>query len=511
MSTPHIVADGGWVVLLLSGGEQKLQRVRSGARLRIGKHNALYDPIIGAPFGASFVLETADREARLVRDPRTLEQIDSSLTDAAAALGGASADANNAELRDEGAASTAQGLDHDAILRLKSEGTSGEALVLAIAAGSKTFAGKTAFSQEKYLRKKARKHLLHATVLKVTALSLVDLFMLKSPEKLLGLRRDTLGMMLALSNAQPGCRALVLDGTHSILSAAMAQRMGASGALLSVYVQKPSLDGFQWLSQGADPHLPVGSASLAQLLRWKAQPASHQAAGTAMGANSAAAGGEAGCVARGPGSMPAEGAADPPVDASPEAPVNTSVDMSVDAVGTPAAAASSVAENDASAVDVGGEGVNRPSGEGVNRQRQVEAGLFPGDASSGDGGRRSKPAKVTDDALHGWLSPGFTSLAIAVREPPAPVLEHLLDLLRPGAPFAIYSQTIEPLAQCLHLCQRRKAAVRLQLLESFTRAYQVALNRTHPNMNTYPATGYVLSGVKVARPGQAPRQHAAAE
>lgn len=167
MSNPHIVADGAWVVLLLSGGEQKLQRVRSGTRLRIGKHNALYDPIIGAPFGASFVLETGEKEARLVRDPRTLEQIDASLTDAAAALGGASADANNAELRDDGAASTAQGLDQDAILRLKSEGTSGEALVLAIAAGSKTFAGKTAFSQEKYLRKKARKHLLHATILKV--------------------------------------------------------------------------------------------------------------------------------------------------------------------------------------------------------------------------------------------------------------------------------------------------------------------------------------------------------
>jgi tRNA (adenine-N(1)-)-methyltransferase non-catalytic subunit len=549
MSTPHTVADGGWVVLLLSGGERKLQRVRSGARLHIGKHSALYDPIIGAPFGASFVLETGDKEARLVRDPRTLEQINSSLTDAAAALGGASADANNAELRDDGAASTAQGLDHDAILRLKSEGTSGEALVLAIAAGSKTFAGKTAFSQEKYLRKKARKHLLHATVLEVTALSLVDLFMIKSPEKLLGLRRDTLGMMLALSNAQPGSRALVLDGTHSILSAAMAQRMGGSGALLSVYVNKPSLDGFQWLSQGAGEHTPVGSASLAQLLQWKTQQARHQPAGgdaAATASHASALGGVAegamgsgaGSGAGGTGSVAAEGAADAPadeftetsVDMSMDMPVDSSVDasgdVSVDASGDVSgdvsvdisldagrlpsraeAAASSATGAGASADGLGGECVKSPSGKAVNRhngQARVEAGQAAGEAAAGEGGRRSKPTKVTNEALSNWLSPGFTSFAIAVRESPAPVLEHLLELLLPGSPFAIYSQTIEPLAQCLHLCQRRRAAVRLQLLESFTRSYQVALNRTHPNMNTYPATGYVLSGVKVAPPGQAP-------
>ena len=154
------------MVLLLPGGETKLQRVRSGGYLRIGKQSALYDPMIGAPFGASFMLETVDRNAVLVHDPRTLEQINAAVTDVAAALGGASSDATNADLRDDGAASTAQTLDAHAIKRLKGQGTSGEELIKAIAAGSKTFASKTAFSQEKYLRKKALKHVVHATCLK---------------------------------------------------------------------------------------------------------------------------------------------------------------------------------------------------------------------------------------------------------------------------------------------------------------------------------------------------------
>ena len=50
---------------------------------------------------------------------------------------------------------------------------------------------------------------------------------------------------------------------------------------------------------------------------------------------------------------------------------------------------------------------------------------------------------------------------------------------RGGSPFVVYHPSMAPLADCLHLCQQRRLAVQLQLLESFTRAYQVAPNRTH--------------------------------
>ena len=105
--------------------------------------------------------------------------------------------------------------------------------------------------------------------------------------------------------------------------------------------------------------------------------------------------------------------------------------------------------------------------------------------------------KLSDSEVAAWARPGFTSLLVACRESPLAALPQLLARLQDGCPFVIYNPSVAPLADCMHYCQRHKLAVKLQLLEGFTRAYQVAPNRTHPTMNTYPPTGCVLSGVKV--------------
>ena len=111
-----------------------------------------------------------------------------------------------------------------------------------------------------------------------------------------------------------------------------------------------------------------------------------------------------------------------------------------------------------------------------------------------------KPRKLSDDDVVAWAADGFSSLVVAGKESPLAALPALLATLRGGSPFVVYHPSMAPLADCLHLCQQRRLAVQLQLLESFTRAYQVAPNRTHPHMNTYPATGYVLAGIKIAKP-----------
>ena len=103
-------------------------------------------------------------------------------------------------------------------------------------------------------------------------------------------------------------------------------------------------------------------------------------------------------------------------------------------------------------------------------------------------------------ALAEAAAPGFTSLLVALRESPAPAISALLGRLRPGSPFAIYHASISPLAECYHTLHAAKLAVKMQLIETWTRKYQVAPNRTHPEMTTYPPTGYVLTGVAVAPP-----------
>ena len=111
--------------------------------------------------------------------------------------------------------------------------------------------------------------------------------------------------------------------------------------------------------------------------------------------------------------------------------------------------------------------------------------------------RQRKVRMVTKPELSAWVGSGFSSLLMATREPPFVLLEALMGLLRPGASFAIYHQCIEPLAKCLHFCQNRRCALRLQIVESWTRLYQVDPGRTHPHMTTHPATGYLFVGVKV--------------
>lgn len=57
---------------------------------------------------------------------------------------------------------------------LKASGASGAEIVAALAAGSATFAGKTEFSQEKYRKRKAKKYLTYASLVRPTARSICE-------------------------------------------------------------------------------------------------------------------------------------------------------------------------------------------------------------------------------------------------------------------------------------------------------------------------------------------------
>ena len=105
------IGEGDWVLLLLSGGERRLMQTRSTTKIHIGRSTVLAGPLIGAPFGTNFRLDTSDggeegggsskkrkQQDRLVLDPRTVEQIDGSVGDALADMRAAAAAADGAEV-----------------------------------------------------------------------------------------------------------------------------------------------------------------------------------------------------------------------------------------------------------------------------------------------------------------------------------------------------------------------------------------------------------------------------
>ena len=452
------IGDNDWVLLIMSSGERRLVQVRASLKIHIGQSHVSAAPLLGMPFGANFRLETEGKKQdhKLVIDKRTVEQIDG---DVASALADMRDEAgpetkNNAVLNDDG---SAQSMDERAIKKMKLEGAQGETIVRALAQNSASFAGKTAFSQEKWMKKKAKRHLHHLTAARPTALSVVDMYTLKGPEKVCSLRRDSLGLLLSLSNVQPSSRALVLDACVGLLAAA-AQRAGSGGAVLALHLQRPSLEAARWLNLDEGCMRALGSCSLLQLLRCTAAGA---AAGAAEGAAMQAA-------------APAAAAEQP----AAEAPRGSGEQADAGPSGEGGGAAAAV---EAAAVEAGA----------------VEAGVEAPKASETKVHQGKAVRKLSDSEVAAWARPGFTSLLVACRESPLAALPQLLARLQDGCPFVIYNPSVAPLADCMHYCQRHKLAVKLQLLEGFTRAYQVAPNRTHPTMNTYPPTGCVLSGVKV--------------
>ena len=84
-----------------------------------------------------------------------------------------------------------------------------------------------------------------------TVLGVVDMYMTKNPEKILGLRRDSFAQLLSYANVQPRERVLVIENCLGVLVGAAAQRLGGEGSVLAAHTHKPTLDGVQWFNPSA--------------------------------------------------------------------------------------------------------------------------------------------------------------------------------------------------------------------------------------------------------------------
>ena len=94
--------------------------------------------------------------------------------------------------------------------------------------------------QEKYRRRKARKYTTRASVMRPTARSVAELYSAKAPQKVSGLRVDTLALLLSLANVGPQARLLVVDAVGGLVSAACLERMGGAASNKADWKSMPS-------------------------------------------------------------------------------------------------------------------------------------------------------------------------------------------------------------------------------------------------------------------------------
>eukprot|EP01117_Protostelium_nocturnum_P013226 TRINITY_DN4923_c0_g1_i1.p1 TRINITY_DN4923_c0_g1~~TRINITY_DN4923_c0_g1_i1.p1 ORF type:complete len:495 (-),score=194.48 TRINITY_DN4923_c0_g1_i1:35-1519(-) len=116
----------------------------------------------------------------------------------------------------------------------------------------------------------------------------------------------------------------------------------------------------------------------------------------------------------------------------------------------------------------------------------------------------SKAQKLEDTKQ--MLLDGVDSLIIATKHDPESLLFNLWSFLSPSSQFVVYSQFIQPLAEIYDKLMKRGMAVQLDLIEVWSRDYQVLPQRTHPTMKMTAASGYLLSGIKVIIPPKAEKE-----
>ena len=417
----------------------------------IGKHkNVSLNPLIGAPFGSTYEVDQDGVLYPAEPDPPEWTAGDD-------AINAIDDDRNNADVNDM-RDNSAQQLDQHDIARLKREGVGGRSLVEALAASSATFAKKTAYAQEKYVKKKLRKHLVRCRARRPTPRAVCEAYFHKQPAATNYVRYDALGMLLALGNAGAEAQPLVVETCGGLIVGAVAERLGGRGRVVAGHTggTPPSLDIARLMNLGDAERESIATAPVTELIAARAR---HAAGGEGEEDEKDDSDGAADGVDKADGDKGAEG------------------------------------------VDKGADGDN-----GADEDKGAEARV-PRERPEGWRSRRiesASPELIRDLATP---SEGFTSLILAAPAlDPATALRALLPLLAPSAPFAVWSYAAQPLAEALDELRRSSSAVNLTLQEPWLRRHQVLPRRTHPTMTTTAGSGgYVLSG-NVIPEGERKRQ-----
>jgi len=390
-------------------------------------------PFMGAPYGACFEVlagRSLVRTARPCDVPSDWDAPD--LVDD---------DRNNAGLGLGGEGATVQGLTKEEIEGMKAAGMQGSALVAALTAASATFGDKTAFAQAKYVRRKARKHVLRAVLVRPTGRTLAALAAARASGGRGGgggagpstLRPDTLALLLNAAGVGAGAHVLVIDGVGGVLAAAVVERLGGHGrAVVAATPGAVAGSGMGADGRGLAQRGPLTSSPAHEMVR---------------------------CLH----------VRDPAVRAS----------LRVVSLETLLGYLKEEEEG-------GADGAPPPA-------KRAKGG---GEAAATPSAARAAAAVAADRAT---ARAGFDCLiAAAPAVHPGALVSACLPLLAPSAPFALACPGLAPAAEAALALQTSKAAVCVGLGEPWWRTHQVLPRRTHPAMSMSGSGGYVVSGTALA-------------
>lgn len=513
---PELIREGLSVLLDVNNEKQSFAVVKKNHRVRVGSAFVALDPLIGASFGSVFEVITDTRGGQFLA--RLVNSSPSSGTAGEAVQAEEDrTESTEPKVRDNRQLvdnNTAQGLSAEEIEVMKRQGAKGDEIIKALVANSTTFASKTEFSQEKYMRKKQKKYAPQLIVRRPSARSVCEAYFTKTPMKTGFLRVDSLALMLGMANVGAYADVLVLDYCGGLPTAAIAERLGGYGSICSTYRgdRPPSIDILRLLNLDAATAASVTRTSISTLVADRAavmETGKILDSNTSVGLNCEAPligfpspnvgtdvvpGGKAEDLVQlapkdGEGKAVTDG-----IDGSLTFSAVKDVEMGEATEGEgdrDKSKTGQVKENEATNTSGGGAFSDEGSYRGQSRKKKR--------GNTEDGTEKERPGRPSSLELRQrWAQRGFTSLVVAALHiSPSAAAQSLLPLLAPSSSFAIYHTYLQPLAECMHKLQKEKLAVALQLSESWLREYQVLPERSHPLMQMSATGGYLLHGITV--------------
>jgi hypothetical protein len=225
--------QAGDTVMITGGDLQRMVTLQARSLTKLGRvPHVNLGSLIGQPAGVMYEVDENTRTLVPYTGP-TSEDAHEAAVDAE--TGGTG---DNRHLLDS---SNSQAMTQDEIEAIKAaEGVRG--IVEKLCQSSATFNAKTAFSQQKYIRRKKKKYMVTFTVERVTPDTFCEMWcptrrnevIPESDTRWVRLRVDALAQLMSLANIHAGSRVLLVEKTNGFIPAAILSRLGDDGSIFHV-------------------------------------------------------------------------------------------------------------------------------------------------------------------------------------------------------------------------------------------------------------------------------------
>ncbi|XP_067933661.1 tRNA (adenine(58)-N(1))-methyltransferase non-catalytic subunit TRM6-like [Watersipora subatra] len=226
-----MIEDGDFVILKKESSMRVVQAKKNGRPFIFERTKFRLDNIFGKPYGTQFEIDK--KSSQLV-----LREDDFSITDALPETSSGLDNRNLVSANEEN-----QNLGKDEIHALRNDGLTGDEVMTELIKNSATFTQKTKFSQEKWIKKKKKRHMNVYTVLRPSVRLVADMHYQKDPAKICFLRMDTLAQVLTIGNVQSTSKVLLVEACQGLLAGAILDRLNDKGCLTQFFTGPNPMKG----------------------------------------------------------------------------------------------------------------------------------------------------------------------------------------------------------------------------------------------------------------------------